>query len=111
MDFNLALDVGDVGKLAGRKVVQDDWGVSLGDQGITQVRSDEACSTCKEYAHGAILGVNEGLLCGGVQAAHRVLRCNWGMTQSTRIYKHSAAGTDWAALVLGAGLGLMAMKL
>jgi hypothetical protein len=28
------------------------------------------------------------------------------MTQSTRIYKHSAAGTDWAALVLGAGLGL-----
>jgi hypothetical protein len=26
------------------------------------------------------------------------------MTQSTRIYKHSAAGTDWAAL--GAGLGL-----
>jgi hypothetical protein len=28
------------------------------------------------------------------------------MTQSTRIYKHSAAGTDWAALMLGAGLGL-----
>ena len=28
------------------------------------------------------------------------------MTQSTRIYKHSAAGTDWAALALGAGLGL-----
>jgi hypothetical protein len=28
------------------------------------------------------------------------------MTQSTRIYRHSAAGTDWAALVLGAGLGL-----
>ena len=28
------------------------------------------------------------------------------MTQSTRIYKHSAAGTDWAALLLGAGLGL-----
>jgi hypothetical protein len=25
------------------------------------------------------------------------------MTQSTRIYKHSAAGTDWAALALGAG--------
>jgi hypothetical protein len=24
------------------------------------------------------------------------------MTQSTRIYKHSAAGTDWAALLLGA---------
>jgi hypothetical protein len=36
----------------------------------------------------------------------RVLRCNSGMTQPTRIYKHSAAGTDWAALVLGAGLGL-----
>jgi hypothetical protein len=28
------------------------------------------------------------------------------MTQSTRIYKHSLAGTDWAALALGAGLGL-----
>jgi hypothetical protein len=28
------------------------------------------------------------------------------MTQSTRIYRHSAAGTDWAALLLGAGLGL-----
>jgi hypothetical protein len=28
------------------------------------------------------------------------------MTQATRIYKHSAAGTDWAALMLGAGLGL-----
>jgi hypothetical protein len=28
------------------------------------------------------------------------------VTQATRIYKHSAAGTDWAALMLGAGLGL-----
>ena len=28
------------------------------------------------------------------------------MTQATRIYKHSAAGTDWAALLLGTGLGL-----
>jgi len=28
------------------------------------------------------------------------------MTQSTRIYRHSAAGTDWTALLLGAGLGL-----
>ncbi len=28
------------------------------------------------------------------------------MTQATRIYKHSAAGTDWAALMLGAALGL-----
>ena len=28
------------------------------------------------------------------------------MTQPTRIYKHSGAGTDWAALILGAGLGL-----
>ena len=28
------------------------------------------------------------------------------MTTPTRIYKHSAAGTDWAALLLGAGLGL-----
>jgi hypothetical protein len=28
------------------------------------------------------------------------------MTQPTRIYRHSAAGTDWAALALGAGLGL-----
>ena len=27
------------------------------------------------------------------------------MTQPTRIYKHSSAGTDWAALLLGAGLG------
>ena len=44
--------------------------------------------------------------CGGVQATHRLLGCNWGMTQATRIYKHSAAGTDWAALMLGAGLGL-----
>jgi hypothetical protein len=33
------------------------------------------------------------------------------MTQSTRIYKHSAAGTDWAALAFGAGLGLtLALK-
>jgi predicted ferric reductase len=28
------------------------------------------------------------------------------MTQPTRIYKHSSAGTDWAALLLGGGLGL-----
>jgi hypothetical protein len=28
------------------------------------------------------------------------------MTQATRIYKHSSAGTDWAALLLGGGLGL-----
>ena len=28
------------------------------------------------------------------------------MTKPTRIYKHSGAGTDWAALLLGAGLGL-----
>jgi thiamine biosynthesis lipoprotein len=28
------------------------------------------------------------------------------MTAATRIYKHSSVGTDWAALVLGAGLGL-----
>jgi len=28
------------------------------------------------------------------------------MTQPTRIYKHSSVGTDWAALLLGAGLGL-----
>ena len=28
------------------------------------------------------------------------------MTAATRIYKHSAAGTDWAALFVGAGLGL-----
>ena len=28
------------------------------------------------------------------------------MTTPTRIYKHSSAGTDWAALLLGAGLGL-----
>ena len=28
------------------------------------------------------------------------------MTQPTRIYKHSSAGTDWAALILGGGLGL-----
>jgi hypothetical protein len=27
----------------------------------------------------------------------RDLRCNWVMTQSTRIYRHSAAGTDWVA--------------
>ena len=26
--------------------------------------------------------------------------------QPTRIYKHSAAGTDWAALLMGGGLGL-----
>ena len=28
------------------------------------------------------------------------------MTAPTRIYKHSAAGTDWAALIMGGGLGL-----
>jgi len=28
------------------------------------------------------------------------------MTQPTRIYTHSSTGTDWAALALGAGLGL-----
>ena len=28
------------------------------------------------------------------------------MTRPTRIYKHSSAGTDWAALILGGGLGL-----
>ena len=31
---------------------------------------------------------------------------NEAMAQATRIYKHSSAGTDWAALLLGAGLGL-----
>jgi len=41
-----------------------------------------------------------------VQVVLRVLGCNCVMTQATRIYKHSAAGTDWAALLLGAGLGL-----
>ena len=41
-----------------------------------------------------------------VQVVLSLLRCNWVMTQATRIYKHSAAGTDWAALMLGAGLGL-----
>jgi hypothetical protein len=30
-------------------------------------------------------------------------RSRHGITQPTRIYKHSAAGTDWAALMLGAG--------
>ena len=28
------------------------------------------------------------------------------MTTPTRIYKHSSAGTDWAALLLGGGLAL-----
>jgi hypothetical protein len=28
------------------------------------------------------------------------------MTKPARIYKHSSAGTDWAALLLGGGLGL-----
>ena len=28
------------------------------------------------------------------------------MTQPTRIYKHSGAGADWAALIMGGGLGL-----
>ena len=28
------------------------------------------------------------------------------MTAATRIYKHSSAGTDWAALMVGGGLGL-----
>ena len=28
------------------------------------------------------------------------------MTAATRIYKHSSAGTDWAALMMGGGLGL-----
>ena len=32
--------------------------------------------------------------------------CNRDMTAATRIYKHSSVGTDWAALVLGAGSGL-----
>ena len=41
-----------------------------------------------------------------VQVVLSLLRCNGVMTQATRIYKHSAAGTDWAALMLGAGLGL-----
>jgi len=31
--------------------------------------------------------------------------CNRGMTQATRIYRRSGKGTDWAALMLGAGLG------
>ena len=42
----------------------------------------------------------------GSQLVLSNVRCNWVMTQATRIYKHSAAGTDWAALALGAGLGL-----
>ena len=41
-----------------------------------------------------------------IQVALRLKGSNKSMTQPTRIYKHSSAGTDWAALLLGAGLGL-----
>jgi hypothetical protein len=44
-----------------------------------------------------------------MQVYHRILsvvRLNGLMTQATRFYKNSAAGTDWAALTLGAGSGL-----
>jgi predicted ferric reductase len=40
-----------------------------------------------------------------VQAVLRKKVSNIHMTTPTRIYKHSGAGTDWAALVLGLGLG------
>jgi len=46
------------------------------------------------------------LIPASAHLVHRDLRCNRAMTQPTRIYKHSSAGTDWAALALGAGLGL-----
>ena len=43
---------------------------------------------------------------GVVQSVLRILGCNEKMTGLTRTNKHSAAGTDWAALIVGAGLGL-----
>ena len=43
------------------------------------------------------------------QVYHRTLSVLWLlglMSQATRVCKNSEAGTDWAALMLGTGLGL-----
>ena len=45
----------------------------MGQQGVTEVGADEAGSAGEKYAHGAILGVNERLLCGGVQGSQEAL--------------------------------------
>jgi hypothetical protein len=37
MYFYFVLEVGDVGKLACRKIVQDYWRIALGDEGIAKV--------------------------------------------------------------------------
>jgi len=47
---------------------------------------------------------------GGTHLVLRDVRCNRGMTAATRIYKHSVAGTDWSALLLGGGLGITPIR-
>ena len=77
MDFNLAFDMGDVGARAGCEVIQDCHLVALGQQSISQVRSNEACSTCDEYAH--VVKSN-----GGEIDSSQHLTCHAGNSQVGR---------------------------
>ena len=51
VDFELVLDVGDIGGRSCREVIQDRYVVATGDQGICQVGADKTCSTGDKYAH------------------------------------------------------------
>ena len=53
MDFYLVFDVGDVGGRSSGHVVEDRNLVALGQQSITQVRTDKTGATGDENAHGA----------------------------------------------------------
>ncbi len=52
VDFDLALDMGDIGLRSCGQVIEDGDLISLGKQGIGEVRADKACSTGDEYAPG-----------------------------------------------------------
>ena len=51
VDGDLSIEVSDVGLRAGAHVVEDCDGISAGDEGICQVRTDESGTTGDESAH------------------------------------------------------------
>ena len=74
VDFDLILDVGDVGGRAGGHVVEDRDLVALGKQRITEVRTDKTGSTGDENAHevksiGAIVHLSRLALCEGSEGS------------------------------------------
>ena len=51
MGGDFVLEVSDVGLRAGAHIVEDCDGISAGDEGICQVRTDESGTTGDESAH------------------------------------------------------------